>query len=57
MKATFGSEFVSAAKQGPRMFFAPLVGAVKAVKSEVDRMAHASSSVNEKAVLAKNKTR
>ena len=28
MNQTFGSEFVSAAKQAPRLFFAPLVGAI-----------------------------
>lgn len=36
MKAmTFTSEFLSAAKQAPRIYFAPLVGAYKAIKAEM----------------------
>ncbi|WP_156341230.1 MULTISPECIES: hypothetical protein [Pseudomonas] len=36
MKATtFASEFLSAAKQAPRIYFAPLVGAYKAIKAEM----------------------
>lgn len=32
---TFTSEFLSAAKQAPRIYFAPLVGAYKAIKAEM----------------------
>ncbi|MBA1204753.1 MULTISPECIES: hypothetical protein [Pseudomonas] len=32
---TFASEFMSAAKQAPRIYFAPLVGAYKAIKAEM----------------------
>ena len=39
MKATFLSEFASAARQGPRLFFAPLVGAVNGVRAELRRIA------------------
>ena len=38
MNNTFGSEFVIAAKQAPRLFFAPLVGAINAVKIEFQRV-------------------
>ncbi|MBI6557255.1 hypothetical protein PVE_P0219 (plasmid) [Pseudomonas veronii 1YdBTEX2] len=38
--STFGSEFVTAAKQAPRLFFAPLLGAISAVKSEFQRIQH-----------------
>ena len=35
------SEFLIAAKEGPRIFFAPLIGAVNAVRSELmPRPAH-----------------
>lgn len=44
MKPTFYSEFIVAAKQGPRLFFAPLVGAINAVRDELQRI---SSSENE----------
>ncbi|MBC2692686.1 MULTISPECIES: hypothetical protein [Pseudomonas] len=43
MNNTFGSEFVNAAKQAPRLFFAPLVGAINAVKSEFQRIQHGAS--------------
>jgi hypothetical protein len=39
MKATFFSEFSVAARQGPRLFFAPLVGAVKGVRDQMHRIA------------------
>lgn len=39
MKTTFMSEFVSAARQGPRLFFAPLAGAVNGVRDELRRIA------------------
>ena len=35
---TFCKEFVIAAKQGPRLYFAPLVGAIKAVREEAQRI-------------------
>lgn len=35
MKNRFVHEFLSAAKRSPRMYFAPLVGAVRAVRNEV----------------------
>jgi hypothetical protein len=38
MKA-FLHEFNQAAKQGPRMYFAPLVGAIKAIRVEITRQA------------------
>ncbi|MNJ80969.1 hypothetical protein D3C77_795570 [compost metagenome] len=36
---TFASEFLSAAKQAPRIYFAPVVGAIKAIKAELARAA------------------
>lgn len=39
MKATFLSEFANAARQGPRLFFAPLMGAVNGVRAELRRIA------------------
>ena len=38
MKATFYSEFIAAARQGPRLFFAPLVGAIRAIRDESARI-------------------
>ncbi|WP_191624719.1 hypothetical protein [Pseudomonas fluorescens] len=38
MNNTFGSEFVIAAKQAPRLFFAPLIGAISAVRNEFQRV-------------------
>jgi hypothetical protein len=35
----FLHEFNQAAKQGPRMYFAPLVGAIKAIRVEITRQA------------------
>lgn len=32
---TFTSEFLSAAKQAPRIYFAPVIGAYKAIKAEM----------------------
>ncbi len=37
MKSTFSSEFKLAAKQAPRLFFAPLLGAINAVRREIHR--------------------
>lgn len=38
MKETFGSEFAHAARQAPRIFFAPLIGAFAAIKGEIKRV-------------------
>ncbi|VVP30365.1 hypothetical protein [Pseudomonas fluorescens] len=38
MKTTFFSEFKSAAKEAPRLYFAPLMGAAKAIKTEFRRV-------------------
>ncbi|WP_223508941.1 MULTISPECIES: hypothetical protein [unclassified Pseudomonas] len=38
MKTTFFSEFMSAAKEAPRLYFAPLLGAAKAIKAEFRRV-------------------
>ncbi len=43
MKPTFYSEFIAAAKQGPRLFFAPLVGAINAVLDELQRISPSDS--------------
>lgn len=45
MKATFLSEFARAARQGPRLFFAPLVGAVNGVRAELCRIADENTTV------------
>lgn len=42
MNNTFGSEFVIAAKQAPRLYFAPLIGAINAVKTEFLRVQRGS---------------
>ena len=42
-KTTFLSEFVSAARQSPRLFFAPLVGAVNGVREELRRIAEGNA--------------
>lgn len=38
MKTTFFSEFMNAAKEAPRLYFAPLVGAGRAIKAEFRRV-------------------
>jgi len=38
MKTTFFSEFMCAAKEAPRLYFAPLVGAGRAIKAEFRRV-------------------
>ncbi|SDJ09395.1 hypothetical protein SAMN05216605_12196 [Pseudomonas abietaniphila] len=41
MKSTsFSSEIVSAAKEAPRIFIAPVLGAIKAVKAEFAKAGH-----------------
>lgn len=37
MKETFVSEFVRSAKQAPRIYFAPLIGAAKEIRAELQR--------------------
>lgn len=37
-KATFFSEFMYGVKQGPRLFFAPLIGAINGIRSEWHRV-------------------
>lgn len=44
MRTTFGSEFMAAAKDAPRLFFAPLAGAVRAVKAEFMRVQQESQN-------------
>lgn len=40
MKAiTFTSEFLSAAKQAPRIYFAPVIGAYNAIRAEMAKAA------------------
>ncbi|WP_170826342.1 hypothetical protein [Pseudomonas syringae] len=38
MKTTFFSEFMSAAKEAPRLYFAPLLGVGRAIKAEFRRV-------------------
>lgn len=38
MKNTFISEFVKSAKEAPRIYFAPVVGAIREVRSEFRRI-------------------
>lgn len=45
MKTTFGHEFIKAAKEAPRVFFAPLLGAAKAVRAEFERVQEDQRSV------------
>jgi hypothetical protein len=35
--SAFAREFAKAAQEGPRLFFAPIVGAVEAVRCEIGR--------------------
>jgi hypothetical protein len=39
MKTTLGSEFLRGMKQGPRLFFAPLIGAYRGTRAEWRRVA------------------
>lgn len=38
VKTTFFSEFIRTAKEAPRLYFVPLVGAVRAIKAEFRRV-------------------
>jgi hypothetical protein len=42
-------EFIAAAKQGPRLFFAPWIGAVRAVVFEIRRLTEASATPENRA--------
>jgi hypothetical protein len=53
MKTTFFSEFMSAAKEAPRIYFAPLMGAAKAVKAEFRRVEEESAGQAPHAPTAK----
>jgi hypothetical protein len=53
MKTTFFSEFMSAAKEAPRLYFAPLIGAAKAIKAEFRRVEDESASQTPLAPTAK----
>lgn len=44
MKTTFFSEFMNAAKEAPRLYFAPLMGAAKAIKAEFRRVEDAGQA-------------
>lgn len=46
MNQTFGSEFANAARQAPRIFFAPLMGAVAAIKSEFRRIKYGANQTS-----------
>lgn len=37
MKSSFWTEGIAAAKQGPRLYFAPLIGAICSVRDELQR--------------------
>ncbi|MBI6565381.1 hypothetical protein YA0745_25440 [Pseudomonas synxantha] len=41
MKTTFFSEFIRTAKEAPRLYFVPLIGAVRAIKAEFRRVEEA----------------
>nr|WP_170206256.1 hypothetical protein [Pseudomonas caspiana] len=54
MKTTFLSEFLSAAKEAPRLYFAPLVGAGRAIKAEFRRVEEESAGKAPLAPTAKH---
>lgn len=56
MKCTFMSEFAKAARQGPRLFFAPLVGAVNGVRAELRRIAGENARRENEAAPSKTNT-
>ncbi|MNP03095.1 hypothetical protein D3C76_949670 [compost metagenome] len=41
VKTTFFSEFIRTAKEAPRLYFVPLIGAVRAIKAEFRRVEEA----------------
>lgn len=44
MKTTFFSEFMIAARAAPRLYFAPLMGAARAIKDEFRRVEEDASA-------------
>jgi hypothetical protein len=38
MKTTFIQEFIKAAKEAPRIYFAPIVGTFKGIRAELKRL-------------------
>jgi len=44
MKNAFVAEFLRSAKAAPRLYFAPLVGAIKAVRAEFRRVSKRSDT-------------
>ncbi|MGP4922723.1 hypothetical protein ACTXN4_28205 [Pseudomonas helleri] len=54
MKTTFFSEFMNAAKEAPRLYFAPLMGAAKAIKAEFRRVEDESAGQAPLAPTAKH---
>ncbi len=44
MKNTFIAEFLRSAKQAPRLYFAPLVGAIKEVRAEFRKVSKRSDT-------------
>ena len=43
-------EFIAAVKQGPRLFFAPWIGAVRAVVFETRRLTESSPTLENRAI-------
>lgn len=46
MKTTLSAEFAAAAKQSPRLFFAPLFGAINALRNESRRISEENKSAS-----------
>lgn len=46
MKTSFGVEFASAAKEGPKLFFAPLVAAFRALVALLSRSDRGARSMD-----------
>lgn len=47
MKTTFIDEFVKSAKEAPRIYFAPVIGAIKEVRAEFRRISAKSTHPSE----------
>ncbi len=54
MKATFYSEFMLAARAAPRLYFAPLIGAGRAIREEFRRVQEDASAKPAQAPAAKH---
>lgn len=50
---TFSQEFVKAAKESPRLYFAPLIGAIRGARDEWDRVIAASRASSNEPVSKK----